>query len=164
VGLGVHCPSSHRQFSLRVREGDTSYHAGVAVATAPSVHFLLRTALRRYTVSLAMCDTEREPCAPAPTPTILTSELVTCSRPSLYAPRQEPSRRLAAHAQLISALRYEVDQQFSPYQANNGLVVAAHTFYRSRRSFQAGYDAPIPGIIISGVRGRNFHSQRQRVL
>jgi hypothetical protein len=72
---------------------------------------LLRISLQRFTVPLAMCDTPRTPCAPAPNPTVLPGELGACSRPSRYAPREEPARRLAARVQLTSALRREIHIQ-----------------------------------------------------
>jgi hypothetical protein len=71
----------------------------------------LRIAMRRYSVFLVMCDTPKSPYAPASTPTTLPGKIEACSRPSLYAPRAVPARRLAAHAQRISALRHEIHIQ-----------------------------------------------------
>ena len=80
---------------------------------------MLQLALRRFAVSLAICDKPRAPCAPAPNPIILPGELGACSRPSRFAPRAEHAPRLAAHAKLLFALRREIHIQtnsrlFSP--------------------------------------------------
>ena len=93
--------------------------AGNVFATKHS-HPLLQLALQRFTVSLAMCDTPRAPCAPAPTPTILPGELEACSRPSRYDIRAS-GRACPARTRKSSdpvSCRYRSDKVGSPCKVN----------------------------------------------
>ena len=107
VGHGVHCPLSSCKNSLReatqcLCPATRSYLQRSALERAVLRNMcsfqlplplpppasgalpLLQLALQRFTASLAICDTPRAPCAPAPTPTKLPGELEACSRPSRY--------------------------------------------------------------------------------
>ena len=104
VGHGIHCPLSSCKNSLReatqclcpatifnVPRSREQCCVICARSSCPSPSPprvwplpLLQLALQRFTASLAICDTPRAPCAPAPTPTKLPGELEACSRPSRY--------------------------------------------------------------------------------